>query len=210
LDDTTDLARLIADSAAALVPPDGDLARVRACRFTPPGFDPEAYRRTADLGWLLLAVDEANGGLALGLGPWCALSRQLGRGLVPEPLTGAILACRLAQGFLPDDLRTGRSVIATAWQGATRRSLPRSPRSTLATATQPAQYAGSSALRIASFWMYRAPDPASSSFQKTGSRDGRLRSTMSKSRCFEPITTCELYPSGSGPRRSSFGTNRRS
>jgi alkylation response protein AidB-like acyl-CoA dehydrogenase len=124
LDDTTDLARLIADSAAALVPPDGDLARVRACRFTPPGFDLEAYRRTADLGWLLLAVDEANGGLALGLGPWCALSRQLGRGLVPEPLTGAILACRLAQGFLPDDLRTGRSVIATAWQGATNDLTP--------------------------------------------------------------------------------------
>jgi alkylation response protein AidB-like acyl-CoA dehydrogenase len=43
---------------------------------------------------------------------------------VPEPLTGAVLACQLAQRFLPDEVRTGEVVIAAAWQGATNSLTP--------------------------------------------------------------------------------------
>jgi hypothetical protein len=44
--------RLIRDSVAAIVPPGGDLKRIRALRFTEPGFDPAVLREMGELGWL--------------------------------------------------------------------------------------------------------------------------------------------------------------
>lgn len=80
--DADDALRLIRDSAAAIAPRQGDLARIRALRFARPGFDRAVWRQMAELGWLGLLVEEARGGSGLGPAELCALAEELGAGLV--------------------------------------------------------------------------------------------------------------------------------
>ena len=117
-DDWVENARMIVESAGAVVPADGDLSRVRAQRFQTPGFSREVFGEMARMGWLLLRIDEAHGGLALGMREYCELMRVLGRGLVPEPLVSSILACRLAGVRLPEDVIAGDKIMVAAWQDA--------------------------------------------------------------------------------------------
>lgn len=112
LDESAENIRMLLDSAGALVPPDGGLARIRACRARMPGFDADAWQTICEMGWLALRVPEAEDGLGLGLPEAAALATALGRGLVPEPLNAATLALRLTGGA-----PTERLVVA-AWQGA--------------------------------------------------------------------------------------------
>ena len=119
-DDRAESIRMIRDSAAAVVPPDGDLKRVRALRFQAPGFDPAMLRQMGEMGWIGLRVPEAMGGAGLGLGEMCALAEELGRGLAPEPLIGVALSAQLlatagSKGSLPK-LLTGETLLLTAWQ----------------------------------------------------------------------------------------------
>lgn len=80
--------RMIRDSAASLVPRDGDLTRVRRGRFTGSGVDRQAWREVCAMGWPALRLDEALGGSGLGMSEYAALLEALGRGLLPEPLIG--------------------------------------------------------------------------------------------------------------------------
>ena len=57
--------RMIRDSAASLVPRDGDLTRVRRGRFTGSGVDRQAWREVCAMGWPALRLDEALGGSCL-------------------------------------------------------------------------------------------------------------------------------------------------
>jgi alkylation response protein AidB-like acyl-CoA dehydrogenase len=119
-DDRAESIRMIRDSAAAVVPPDGDLKRVRALRFQAPGFDPAMLRQMGEMGWIGLRVPEAMGGAGLGLGEMCARAEELGRGLAPEPLIGAALSAQLlaaagGKGSLPK-LLAGEALLLTAWQ----------------------------------------------------------------------------------------------
>lgn len=91
-------ARMIADSAAAAL--GSDFERIRAPRFDLPGFDRARWREFAALGWLALRLPEARGGLGMGMSEYCALARELGRALAPEPVIDAVAALE----FLPDDL----------------------------------------------------------------------------------------------------------
>jgi alkylation response protein AidB-like acyl-CoA dehydrogenase len=108
--------RLIRDSVAAIVPPGGDLKRIRALRFTEPGFDPAVLREMGELGWLGLRVCEADGGAGLGLAELCAVAEGIGAGLVPEPLIGVAVIAPL----LPEPWRTpvilGEKLVLPAWQ----------------------------------------------------------------------------------------------
>ncbi len=112
--------RMIRDSAAAVAPPDGDSKRVRALRFTDPGFDRGVWKQMGELGWIGLRVPEAHGGAGLGLGEFCALLEELGAGLAPEPLIACALSATLlaAAGAAPQlaALLAGDSVVLTAWQ----------------------------------------------------------------------------------------------
>ncbi len=104
--------RQIRDSAAALAPR-ADLRRVRALRFTDPGFDPAVLRAMGDAGWIGLRVPEADGGTGLGMAELCALLEECGAALVPEPL----LACATAARLLPEPaLLAGTRVVVAAWQ----------------------------------------------------------------------------------------------
>ncbi len=116
MDEWADHARMIEESAAAVVPADGNLERIRRLRFQPPGFDRAVMRQMAEMGWLLLRVDEDAGGLGLGMREMCALMRVMGRGLVPEPLLSSMVACSLLRDALPAPVLAGEAVLVTAWQ----------------------------------------------------------------------------------------------
>ena len=75
--------RMLRDSAAAIAPNGGNLARVRALRFTLPGIERNTWREMAEMGWLGLLVPEAAGGAGLGMLEACALAEALAEGLVP-------------------------------------------------------------------------------------------------------------------------------
>jgi len=107
---------MIRDSIAAVVPPAGDLQRIRALRFKTPGFDRAVWQEMCNLGWLGLRVPEAQGGSGLGLREFCALAEGLGAGLVPEPLIPTAMAARLLQGPALAALLVGERLIVPAWQ----------------------------------------------------------------------------------------------
>ena len=108
---------MIRDSASAVVPPDGDLSRVRALRFGAHDFDRAVWRDIAALGWPAILIDEAAGGAGLGMGEYCALNEMLGRGLVSEPLAAV---AGLAPVLDADDLLpvlAGERIILPALAG---------------------------------------------------------------------------------------------
>ncbi|KZM50244.1 acyl-CoA dehydrogenase family protein [Labrenzia sp. OB1] len=115
-EDWQENARMIVDSARAIVPADGSLSRVRKARFHGSGFDREVMRQAADLGWMLMRVEEDAGGLGLGMRETCALMEVLGGGLVPEPVLSSLMAAAVLQERLPEAVLTGEAVIVTAWQ----------------------------------------------------------------------------------------------
>ena len=99
-----EFVRAIRDSAGAIAPRGGALDRVRAQRFTSPGFDLGVWKQMAEMGWIGLRLPEEQGGVGMGLRESLALQEELGRGLVPEPRAGFALvrtAC-LACNQIPD------------------------------------------------------------------------------------------------------------
>ena len=110
-----DNIRLLRDSAAAIVPK-ADRKRIRALRFQDPGFDRAVWRAMCDLGWPALRLPEASGGSALGMSEYCALTEELGAGLVPEPLIACAMAAPFLTGGTLTSLLSGERVIIPAWQ----------------------------------------------------------------------------------------------
>jgi alkylation response protein AidB-like acyl-CoA dehydrogenase len=105
--------RMIRDSAAAVA---GDLRRVRALRYTEPGFDRAAWQRMCALGWPGLRLPEADGGAGFGMREYCALAEECGAGLVPEPLIACAMAARVVTGAERAGLLAGTRIIVPAWQ----------------------------------------------------------------------------------------------
>lgn len=114
-EDRAESVRMIRDSAAAVAT--ADLARIRALRFSDPGFDRVTWGEICALGWTGLRVDEGRGGAGLGMTEFCALAQELGAALVPEPLIEAALAADLL-GAHPAlaDLLSGTLLVLPAWQ----------------------------------------------------------------------------------------------
>ena len=83
MDDRSESLRMIRDSASGLAPRVGDLRRIRALRFTEPGFDRGVWRQMCEMGWPGLLVSEDHGGSGLGVREFCALTEELGASLVP-------------------------------------------------------------------------------------------------------------------------------
>lgn len=114
--------RMIRDSAAAVAPRGAGLGRVRALRYTSPGFDRAVWREMAELGWIGLRLPEAAGGAGMGMAESVALQEELGAGLVPEPLAAATLAATVLAGTGEADLLRrllcGDALVAVAWQSA--------------------------------------------------------------------------------------------
>lgn len=116
MDDWIENARMIVDSARAIVPADGDLTRVRSLRGKNAGFDRQMMARAGELGLFLMHVPEEAGGLGLGMRETCELMQVLGAGLVPEPIGSTIMAGALLGEAFPEDAATGKIIMVTAWQ----------------------------------------------------------------------------------------------
>ena len=114
MEDWMENARMIVDSARAIVPADGDLNRVRAARGK--GIDRAMIARAGELGLFLMRVPEEAGGLGLGMRETCELMRVLGGGLVPEPIGSTIMAGALLGEAFPEEAAGGATVMVTAWQ----------------------------------------------------------------------------------------------
>ncbi|RVO73514.1 acyl-CoA dehydrogenase family protein [Sinorhizobium medicae] len=109
---TIDMIRQSAGSIASRK----DLRRVRAQRFSAPGFDNTVWHEICDAGWVAIRVPEDKGGAGLGMLPFCALIEELGAGLVPEPLIPAVFAGSFLRGDALEQQITGRQLILPAWQ----------------------------------------------------------------------------------------------
>ncbi len=111
-----DALTLLRDSAGAVAPRGGDLRRIRALRYHPPGFDRAMWQTICDLGWPGLRLAETDGGAGLDMRAYCALAEELGRGLVPEPLIACTTAASLLRGAALSALLAGESIVIPAWQ----------------------------------------------------------------------------------------------
>ncbi len=115
-DERSESLRMIRDSAAGLAPRTGDLRRIRALRFSEPGFDRAVWQQMCEMGWPGLLISEQLGGSGLGVQEFCALTEELGASLMPEPLIPAAFAAML----LPEDhlgpVLSGERIVLPAWQ----------------------------------------------------------------------------------------------
>jgi len=96
--------RMIRERASGIAPK-GDLKRIRALRFTDPGFDRGTWR-------------EMCGKRLLGLGArqFCDFAEELGADLVPEPLVPAAMAARSLPPEHLSAIMTGDRIVLPAWQ----------------------------------------------------------------------------------------------
>lgn len=117
-EDRGESLRMIRDSAAGIAPRTGDFRRIRALRFTEPGFDRSVFREMCQMGWLGLMIPEDAGGSGLGVSEFCALAEELGASLVPEPLIGAAMAALLLPPDHLDAVLSGDRIVLPAWQEA--------------------------------------------------------------------------------------------
>ena len=115
-EDRSESLRMIRDSAAGLAPRTGDLRRIRALRFTEPGFDRDVWRQMCEMGWPGLLVSEDLGGSGLGVQEFCALTEELGASLVPEPLIPAAFAAMLLPADHLGSVLSGERIVLPAWQ----------------------------------------------------------------------------------------------
>lgn len=79
-------ARMIYDSALEFSEGSGGALRARVMRDKPGQLDERSWQQVLAMGWPLAGVDEAHGGLGLGLDAMAALAEGTGRMLLPEPL----------------------------------------------------------------------------------------------------------------------------
>ncbi len=108
--------RMICDSVAVIVPRKNDYKRIRALRFTDPGFDRAVWRTMCEASWPGLMVSSAQGGSGLGMQEMCALAGELGAGLVPEPLIPVAMAAQMLPREHLASVLSGERIVIPAWQ----------------------------------------------------------------------------------------------
>jgi alkylation response protein AidB-like acyl-CoA dehydrogenase len=115
-EDRSESIRMIRESAAGLAPRTGDFRRIRALRYSEPGFDRDVWKQMCEMGWIGLLVPETHGGSGLGVREFCALAEELGASLLPEPLIPAACAAMLLPEHHIDTVLTGERIVLPAWQ----------------------------------------------------------------------------------------------
>ena len=71
------------------------------------GFSREAYSELAELGLTGLYVPESHDGMGMGATEAMVAMEELGRGMVHEPLSQALIAAALLAGYAPDAVKAG-------------------------------------------------------------------------------------------------------
>lgn len=100
------ISETVADTVPQVFPRDELLSCVRNDAFRV--HDPARWSQIAGLGWFSLGVDEASGGLGLGLAEEVLVFLQLGRAPAPVELLGTVMATQIATGDLLYEIMTGQ------------------------------------------------------------------------------------------------------
>ncbi len=87
------------------------------------GYSPEAYAELAELGLTGLYVPEAHDGMGMSPTEGMVVMEELGRGMVHEPLSQALIAGAVLAGYAPDPVKaawlpkiaTGESLVVLAY-----------------------------------------------------------------------------------------------
>jgi alkylation response protein AidB-like acyl-CoA dehydrogenase len=95
--DLTEEQQMIVDSVTKFVENDSPVERFRRLRETERGWEPEAWAKMAEYGWLGVAYPEEQGGFGGSFVDIALILEQLGRGLVPEPVIASVV---LAGGLI--------------------------------------------------------------------------------------------------------------
>lgn len=112
-DERAENIRMIRESAG-FAREAGRLERMRAARYGALGYAPEDWKQIVDLGLFGLRVPENRGGAGFGMGEFCALSQELGKGLLPETILHAAAIARLLPDNVLEGLVTGDQIILPA------------------------------------------------------------------------------------------------
>jgi alkylation response protein AidB-like acyl-CoA dehydrogenase len=78
-------------------------ARVRRLMASDTAFDPELWSAVAEQGWLGIIIDEAHGGLGLGLVELAAVAEEMGRACLPGPYLATLWAAATLQACAPSE-----------------------------------------------------------------------------------------------------------
>lgn len=99
------------DTTATFLGEQMPVAELRRLRADPTGFDPEYWRRGAELGWTSLLVDEARGGGTIsdnGLADLTLVAHEFGRFAAPGPLVATnVVAYALNASGTHEDVLAG-------------------------------------------------------------------------------------------------------
>jgi len=106
--------RMIRESAGFLRAPDR-MAAVRAARHIMPGITPADRDAVVSMGWLGMRLPEERGGVGFGLAEFCALSEELGRGLLPEFVVQAMAIAPLLPDAVLEQALSGERIVIPAW-----------------------------------------------------------------------------------------------
>lgn len=101
--DLSDTQRMMQQSARSFLAGECPSSRVRQLMASATAYDPELWRAMAEQGWQGLLIDEAHGGLGLGLVELAAVAEEMGRACLPSPF------------------------LATLWATATLKAVPATP-----------------------------------------------------------------------------------
>lgn len=98
--------QMLADSARRYVERGYGAAELQASIAHPAGCLPEKWKEFGELGWLGIALPEADGGFGGSLSDVCIVSEELGRGVVNEPFVASgIAANMLLAEFAAEDAK---------------------------------------------------------------------------------------------------------
>ena len=111
------------DAARELLDDQCPTTRVRAVHEAGTGWDPELWARMVEQGWLGVTVDEAEGGLGLGVVELGVMLEEIGRHVAPVPFLPTAVTIEVARragaSDLVADLVGGTRTACVAWSQGT-------------------------------------------------------------------------------------------
>ncbi len=86
----TEEQEFLRSTAREFLQNEAPIAKVRALMDTETGFDPDLWKKMAELGWLGMLIPEQYGGAELGFVDLVVVLEEMGRSLLPSPFFGTL------------------------------------------------------------------------------------------------------------------------
>ena len=101
---------MLRDSAATFTDRYGGPDRLRGLWDKNKKLDSGIWTKAAEAGWMGVVTPEINGGLGLGLTELSLIAEQMGKGLMPDPVTAVAAVARAAEDRA-EAIITGKDVV---------------------------------------------------------------------------------------------------